>query len=114
MGELNGTYVPESEVERELLFQLFGVAASARRDGMEVGEIVAAMNYTAATIQMSPQPGPRPDFPEPSEPSTDPRPDCPDCGSEIEKVRPFLGGDVMVEPCDCVVGSQAVSGWIDE
>lgn len=109
MVDLKGQAVPETEAEWRLLRDIYDVTGDAYEDDVSKDEIAVALHFAALSIQKF---GGE-QIPEPAEPSDDPREDCPTCGDEIEEVKPFMGGDVEVQPCGCTVTVHQVPGWID-
>ena len=115
MSEIRGAWVPETEAEHRLLLDLHEATRGAYDEGVDPSDIVAAMNYLGAAIALH---GDESGFKAAEEQrehdkEMSKRSDCPECGGTIEAVKPFIGGDVRVDPCGCYVTVQQVAGWVD-
>lgn len=111
MTELRGQLVPETEEEWDLLKAIYDVTGDAYEAGMEEEEIAISLHFAALSILAF---GGEQIQEAPSGPSDDPREDCPGCGTEIEDVEAFIGGDVEIRPCGCTIDVDQVPGWIDQ
>lgn len=111
MAELQGQIIPESEAEYALLRALYEATGEAQRDGVDTSDIVASLNFVAASIQAFDDAESLPD--EPAEPTETKREDCPVCGEAIQSVAVSIGGGARIDPCGCEVDAEAVEGWVE-
>lgn len=108
MVDLQGQIVPTCEEEYDLLRGLYEVTGEARKNDVPNEEIVATLNFVAASISVYDDE----DRPEPPEiPAEKRREACPECGETIEGINPYMGGDVEIEPCGCYVDAEEIPGW---
>ena len=110
MGELQGQWVPSSEEEFALIKGLYGVTGEAQQRGVDIEDIVTALHFVGLSIATMDED----EVPEPPKRADKKREDCPECGTEIDEVRPFMGGDVEVSPCGCFVTVHQVPGWFED
>lgn len=109
MVEIQGQIVPTDEEEMEFLEDLYAVTGEARKAGLDVDDIVISLNFVAASIRAADEQ----DSPEgPDAVAESKIEDCPQCGEEIENVKPFIGGEVEVQPCGCSIYHERVAGWL--
>lgn len=111
MADLNGQWVPENEEEMDWLMAVNGITKSAYADGIEKEALVSGLMWLAGSIVMVDGEPPEEPVEEPDPPEK--RDDCPECGADIESVRSFVGGEVLVSPCGCAVTVHQVPGWVD-
>lgn len=113
MARINGAWTPETEAEKKFIMGVNGLCGKAFEEGVDQEDIVAGLSFMAASLGMQdPEVDPLEDMPEPSEGR---RETCPieDCETEIEEVRAFIGGRVIVEPCGHRAEIEDVPGWVD-
>lgn len=114
MGDIEGTYVPDSDAEWALLAELRGLTQTAHEAGVEDDDIIACLSFVAAGIALADEPE---DVPEPSESEDEEEPEkteeCPECGTEIDDVLASMGGGVQVEPCGCMMHMDDLDGWVE-
>ena len=114
MVEVQGGIVPETEAEYELLMTLLEATADAHTErGVPEKDIAQLLNFAAMSVVDSSD-GSAIDQLEREDDSVEKAEHCPQCGEEIESVRPFIGGDVEIDPCGCSVEHTRVAGWIDD
>lgn len=110
MADFQGQWVPHDEDELALVQGLYAVTAEAQQAGIAVDDIVAAAQFVALSIHTVDEE----DVPVPEGPVETRREDCPECGEDIESVKPFIGGEVEINPCGCFSEYQRVAGWLDD
>lgn len=115
MSDIRGAWVPETPAEDELLMDLHEATRKAHNAGVDPSDIVGGMNYLSAAIALY---GDESGFVNAAEQRDHQEEEvkienCPECDTPIESVKPFIGGDVRVEPCGCFATVHQVSGWID-
>jgi hypothetical protein len=110
MAEIKGAWTPETDAEMDFIMGLNGLCQKAFQDGVEQDDIVGGLSFMAATVSMQ---DPDEDLEEAMAEPPDKRSECPDCGEEIDDVRPFIGGECIVEPCGCNVHYTLVEGWVE-
>jgi hypothetical protein len=113
MADINGAWTPESDAEKKFIMSVNALCGKAFEEGVTQEDIVGGLSFMAASLGMQdPEADPLEDMPEPSERR---RKTCPveDCDAEIESVRAFIGGRVIVEPCGHRAQIEDVSGWVE-
>jgi hypothetical protein len=113
MGEIRGTYVPDTDAEWHLLARLRSVTEEAHENGVEEQDILAALNFVAAGIALAetPEETPEPSDEEDAEPEKTEA--CPECDTDIGDTVVSMGGEVRLQPCGCTVHMDDLDGWVE-
>lgn len=110
MPEMQGQLVPESEVEWQLMQDLYADTAEAKQGGMSTADITTVLNFVASSIQAhdaDPEAESVPDF----DKHLSRAEKCPQCEHPIEAVVPSIGGEAQVQPCGCRVDRGEIPVW---
>lgn len=113
MVQFDGTVVPETEQEMELLEDLMAVTGDAfEEDDVSRESVVKLLQFSAMAIWE--YGGRDMEFDDGSD-DGDRRHYCPSCGERIRDVSALsIGGEVKIVPCGCNVEADEVRGWIGE